>query len=178
MNEGLAAIIAAVFGLVGAVVGGGAAVWGARIGSHKTAEALLEQTRIQALAEHGRWHQQTRLDAYEAFIVAITDASNALLAWQRAIAGGDASEMPADVVDGMFAMSRASTRVDVAGPASIARLAESISEEIMAGMNMCGTNRSQWSQEIDTQFDQVLERASTSTDMFSQSAREILETST
>ncbi|MFE3220243.1 hypothetical protein [Streptomyces antimycoticus] len=57
MDQGIAAVIAAGFGLIGAAVGGGAAIWGARVGAR-------ESTAAQARHEHTHWLRQERLEIF------------------------------------------------------------------------------------------------------------------
>ncbi|MGW3569072.1 hypothetical protein ACWDSL_35320 [Streptomyces sp. NPDC000941] len=57
MDQGIAAVIAAGFGLIGAAIGGGAAIWGAKVGAENAAAA-------QARHEHMHWLRQHRLDLF------------------------------------------------------------------------------------------------------------------
>ncbi|MEU6340665.1 hypothetical protein ABZ883_06910 [Streptomyces sp. NPDC046977] len=89
MDQGMAALIAGVAGMVGAlggaVAGGIAAVRGARIGAERTAEATRQQVQDQAAAEHGHWLREQRRDAYASFIAAtqaVTDAAKAVTAME------------------------------------------------------------------------------------------------
>lgn len=90
MDQGIAALVAGVTGMVGAlggaVAGGVAAVRGARIGAERTAEATRQQVQDQAAAEHGHWLREQRRDAYASFITAtqaVTDASKAVTTMQH-----------------------------------------------------------------------------------------------
>ncbi|MEU6301690.1 hypothetical protein [Streptomyces chartreusis] len=64
MDQGLAAVVAGVVGMVGAlggsIAGGIGAVRGARIGAERTASALLQQTQDQADIEHRHWAREQR----------------------------------------------------------------------------------------------------------------------
>ncbi|TLQ43423.1 hypothetical protein [Streptomyces marianii] len=64
----MAAFIAGMAGMVGALggalVGGVAAVRGARIGAEKAAEAVRQQVQDQASVDHDHWLRQQRLEAY------------------------------------------------------------------------------------------------------------------
>lgn len=68
MDQGLAAVVAAGVGLVGAVggavAGGWAAIRGARDAAERTAAATLEQARRQAESERAQWLRQERLQIY------------------------------------------------------------------------------------------------------------------
>ncbi|WP_406101037.1 hypothetical protein [Streptomyces canus] len=68
MDQGLAAIIAAGFGLVGAAAGGAAAVWGAKVGAEKTAAASRQQAAAQAAFERDHWLRQQRLELFGRFL--------------------------------------------------------------------------------------------------------------
>ncbi|MFI2260293.1 hypothetical protein OHU45_17755 [Streptomyces tubercidicus] len=70
MDEGVAAVIAGGFGLVGAMVGGAAAAWGSKIGAEKTAAATRRQVEDQAHASHKQWLRQQRLEAVTSFMTA------------------------------------------------------------------------------------------------------------
>jgi hypothetical protein len=60
MDQGIAAVVAGVAGLVGAGIGGLATAYGARIGAQKTIEAAQTQVQHQATAEHGHWVREQR----------------------------------------------------------------------------------------------------------------------
>nr|WP_167532254.1 hypothetical protein [Streptomyces collinus] len=90
MDQGVAAFVAGIAGMVGAlggaVAGGVAAVRGARIGAEKTAEATRQAVHDQAAAEHGHWLREQRRDAFASFITAaqvVTDASKAVTSMQH-----------------------------------------------------------------------------------------------
>ncbi|MDC0773299.1 hypothetical protein [Streptomyces sp. HD] len=70
MDEGWAAITAGAVSLLGASVGGLAAIIGARIGAEKNATSVLDQTIQQAHAERRQWIRDQRALAYEQFLTA------------------------------------------------------------------------------------------------------------
>ncbi|MEV5346891.1 hypothetical protein [Streptomyces achromogenes] len=90
MDQGVAAFVAGIAGMVGAlggaVAGGVAAVRGARIGAERTAEATRQAVQDQAAVEHGHWLREQRRDAYASFITAaqaVTDAAKAVTTMQH-----------------------------------------------------------------------------------------------
>ncbi|WP_143589876.1 hypothetical protein [Streptomyces africanus] len=88
MDQGLAAIIAAGFGLVGAAAGGAAAVWGAKVGAEKTAAASRQQAAAQAAFERDHWLRQQRLELFGRLLAKIRE-------WEGfALRAEDAFESP------------------------------------------------------------------------------------
>ncbi|MEV8334302.1 hypothetical protein [Streptomyces niveus] len=84
MDEGTAALIAAIAGMVGALggaaVGGIAAVRGARLGAEKSAEATRQQVKDQAVVEHLHWLRQERREACVELLTSSEELVSAL--WQ------------------------------------------------------------------------------------------------
>ncbi|MFE0252254.1 hypothetical protein [Streptomyces sp. NPDC059010] len=70
MDEGWAALAAGVVSLLGASVGGLAAIIGTRIGAEKHATSVLDQATRQAHTERGQWIRDQRALAYEQFLTA------------------------------------------------------------------------------------------------------------
>lgn len=70
MDERWAAIAAGAVSLLGASVGGMAAIIGARIGAEKSAASVLEQVSRQAHTERTQWIRDQRAAAYEQFLSA------------------------------------------------------------------------------------------------------------
>lgn len=77
MDQGLAAALAGVAGLIGAGIGGIATAYGARVGADKTIEAVQTQVHGQSTAEHAHWVREQRrqlcsdiTDAYASFMEA------------------------------------------------------------------------------------------------------------
>ncbi|MET9377806.1 hypothetical protein ABZX98_27375 [Streptomyces sp. NPDC002992] len=60
MDQGLAAALAGIAGVVGAGIGGLATAYGARVGAQKTIEAVHVQVAHQASAEHEQWTREHR----------------------------------------------------------------------------------------------------------------------
>ncbi|MFJ8662265.1 hypothetical protein [Streptomyces sp. NPDC093795] len=63
MDQGLAAALAGIAGVVGAGIGGLATAYGARVGAQKTIEAVHVQVAHQASAEHEQWTREHRRQA-------------------------------------------------------------------------------------------------------------------
>ncbi|MFG2954835.1 hypothetical protein ACGF5O_14015 [Streptomyces sp. NPDC048291] len=110
MDQGIAALIAAGFGLVGAAVGGAAAVWGARIGAERSAQAVKQQVQDQAAVEHAHWIRQQRLEAYEGF-----EDTYAQLARLVGRVGRDIPEAP----DLLRILARCCARIEILGPLEV-----------------------------------------------------------
>lgn len=108
MDQGIAALIAAGFGLVGAGVGGLAAVWGAKVGAERSAQATRQQVQDQAVAEHDHWLRQQRLEAYQNF----QDTYGELA---RLVALGEGEDLSA-ASESTRVLSRWSSRIDILGP--------------------------------------------------------------
>lgn len=73
MDQGVAAVIAGIAGVIGTGVGGLATAYGARIGAQKSMEAVQVQVREQSEAEHSHWVREQRRQA----CVELTDALGA-----------------------------------------------------------------------------------------------------
>ena len=75
MDQGAAALIAGMAGMIGALggalAGGVAAVRGARVGAETTAAAALQQIQDQAVTEHQQWLRGQRQQAYSALIAEV-----------------------------------------------------------------------------------------------------------
>ncbi|MCT9011627.1 hypothetical protein [Streptomyces rhizosphaerihabitans] len=123
MDEGIAALIAAGFGLVGAGVGGIAAAWGAKVGAERSAQATRQQVQDQAAAEHDLWLRQQRLDAYQNF----QDTYGELA---RLISLGESEDLSA-ASDSARVMARWSARIDILGPPDVAELADRVVSALM-----------------------------------------------
>ncbi|MGW7459898.1 hypothetical protein [Streptomyces sp. NPDC054797] len=70
MDQGLAAALAGIAGVVGAGIGGLATAYGARVGAQKTIEAVHTQAAHQASAEHEQWTREHRRQACDAAVAA------------------------------------------------------------------------------------------------------------
>ncbi|MFJ8152240.1 hypothetical protein [Streptomyces sp. NPDC094468] len=110
MDQGVAALIAAGFGVLGTAVGGAAAVWGAKIGAERSAQAVKQQVRDQTAAEHAHWLRQQRLEAYERF-----EDNYSQLARLAVRIDGDVS--PA--ADLLRDLAHCSSRIEILGPLEV-----------------------------------------------------------
>ncbi|MFF1708190.1 hypothetical protein [Streptomyces sp. NPDC058252] len=106
--------IAAVFGLVGAVVGASAAIWGANRAAQMSANLLVVQLR----AEDQRWQRDQRQAAYQAMLNAdrrLTDAC--------AVAVRNRGDEPPGIFDQIAAASEeareAARLLEIPGPQSV-----------------------------------------------------------
>ncbi|MGW8765792.1 hypothetical protein ACWGN5_25145 [Streptomyces sp. NPDC055815] len=70
MDQGLAAALAGIAGVVGAGIGGLATAYGARVGAQKTIEAVHTQVAHQASAEHEHWTREQRRQACDETVAA------------------------------------------------------------------------------------------------------------
>jgi hypothetical protein len=111
--------LAGSFGLLGAVIGGAAAVWGAR-----------QQVRGQAAAEHHHWSRQMRREAYEGFVTGATEVINSFMAFRRALSDGGHEAARDDVKHKLHALLYLGTRVTLAGPEDMNALAHQLSSAL------------------------------------------------
>nr|BFD83064.1 hypothetical protein StreXyl84_24650 [Streptomyces sp. Xyl84] len=118
MDQGIAALIAAGVGLLGAVVGGAAAVWGAKIGAERSARAVRQQVQDQAAAEHAHWLRQQRSEAYEQF----EDAYNEVA---RRVELGEEEDVT-QAVELIRTLYRWQARIEILGPPAVAESAEGV----------------------------------------------------
>ncbi|MDF3141688.1 MULTISPECIES: hypothetical protein [unclassified Streptomyces] len=118
MDQEIAALIAAGFGLLGAVVGGAAAVWGAKIGAERSAHAVKQQVQDQAAAEHAHWLRQQRSEAYEQFEDAYNEVS-------RLVELGEEQDV-SQAVELIRTLYRWQARIEILGPPAVAESAEGV----------------------------------------------------
>ncbi|MDO0935215.1 hypothetical protein QQY66_27405 [Streptomyces sp. DG2A-72] len=109
MDQGLAAFLAGMAALLGALIGGGFTAWGARIGGEKTVEAARQQVKDQAHVESKRWLLQARHDAYRVILGATESYMNALIM--------PTPEAEAEVAKQLF--HSAKLRVELVGPDTV-----------------------------------------------------------
>lgn len=72
MDQGIAAALAGVAGLIGAGIGGLATAYGARVGAQKTLESVQVQVQQQAVVEHSHWLRDQRRQVCSDITVAWT----------------------------------------------------------------------------------------------------------
>jgi hypothetical protein len=121
VDQGIAAVLAGVAGLVGAGVGGLATAYGARIGAQKTIEATRLQVERQAEAEHLHWIRDHRRGAYGDILAAtgsfLAAAINNLVRLQADRSLSDEERQL--VRDLHSALAEATARADLWGPGSV-----------------------------------------------------------
>ncbi|WP_326780804.1 hypothetical protein OG481_13800 [Streptomyces longwoodensis] len=130
MKELVLALVAAVFGLAGTVVGARAAKKGALI----SAEATLQQVRDQADVDQAHWLRQQRLQAYEGF----------LAAWDECLRIIDSVGLPGrsdspginPLKEATGRMAERARRIDILGPAEVARAAEELAVSIRRDVDL------------------------------------------
>ncbi|MFF3581672.1 hypothetical protein [Streptomyces mirabilis] len=90
MDQGIAAALAGVAGLVGAGIGGLATAYGARVGAQKALESVQMQVQQQAAAEHSHWLRDHRRQACSDITVAWTQMVTPVAACLSPIREGEA----------------------------------------------------------------------------------------
>ncbi|MGW0467037.1 hypothetical protein ACWDX6_17430 [Streptomyces sp. NPDC003027] len=164
MDQGLAAFVAGGFGLIGAAIGGAAAVWGAR-----------QQVRAQAVIEHQHWSRQMQREAYEGFV---TGAYEVIDSFRRLVAafGTEGREALSDQLKRqLHDLLTLSAQVGLAGPDWVHELAHEASVKVTeAGERLL---------EVDTpselraasDLNPLMAEAARATDEFANGARLILQ---
>ena len=163
MDQGLAALIAGGFGLVGAGIGGTAAVWGAK-----------QQVRDQAAIEHSHWNRQMRREAYEAYLTEIYEVIDSLTEMVRAISAGDTVQARDQLERRLNRLIASGSRVALAGPGHVNRLAYRASRalhEVGSRLEAVQTR----SELAATDYEPLLEAAGQAAEQFSNGARLILQ---
>ncbi|MFI6278422.1 hypothetical protein [Streptomyces sp. NPDC050988] len=128
MKELVVALVAAVFGLAGTVVGAALSARAAKKGALLSAQAALLQVRDQATVDQAHWLRQQRLQAYEGF----------LAAWDECLRLIDSVGLPGDsgssgvnpLKEAAGRMTERARRIDILGPAEVARAAEELADSI------------------------------------------------
>ncbi|MFE9257916.1 hypothetical protein [Streptomyces sp. NPDC006879] len=134
MKELVIALGAAVFGLVGTVVGAVLASRSAKAGADKNAETVQRQVQDQAAAEQAHWLRQQRLSAYEGF----------LEAWDECLRITRASHHPSSSeADDLEPLREASARVEerarriaLLGPQEVTQAAESLARTMRQNVDV------------------------------------------
>ncbi|MFG2889297.1 hypothetical protein [Streptomyces sp. NPDC048248] len=137
MDAGIAAVIAGVAGMVGALggaaTGGLAAVRGARIGAEKTSAALLKQTQDQAEIEHRHWAREHRRQACSQLMEQYAGMLGALALAQKALWNGEL--LPAEehqAIDALkVAMAPVSRQLDLWGPPELRDAVDELMDKVM-----------------------------------------------
>ncbi|MFF5144140.1 hypothetical protein ACFY6U_31170 [Streptomyces sp. NPDC013157] len=128
MKELVVALVAAVFGLAGTVVGAVVSARAAKKGALLSAQATLQQVHDQASVDQAHWLRQQRLQAYEGF----------LAAWDECLRIIDSAGLPGDsgssganpLKEAAGRMAERARRIDILGPAEVARAAEELANSI------------------------------------------------
>jgi hypothetical protein len=152
MDAGVAAVIAGVAGMVGAlggaVAGGIAAVRGARIGAEKTSAALLKQTQDQAEIEHRHWAREHRRSACSQLMEHYSELTAALALSVGALGRG---ELPTDehhqTVDALsVSMAPVSRQLDLWGPPELRSAVGELMATVMAAVYLM----KEWAEAVET----------------------------
>ncbi|MGI5427933.1 hypothetical protein [Streptomyces sp. CA-179760] len=135
MDQGVAALIAGLAGMAGAlggaVAGAVGAVRGAKVGAEKTAEATRQQVKDQALAEHGHWLREQRQAAYSAFIAANQAVERAADTAIRKTPGPHWRSELASLGQAIDELNNVSSQVAVLGPASMIELSGRVFHKLL-----------------------------------------------
>jgi hypothetical protein len=128
MKELVVALVAAVFGLAGTVVGAALSARAAKKGAALSAQATLQQVRDQATVDQAHWLREQRLQAYEGF----------LAAWDECLRLIDSVGLPGDsgssgtnpLKEAASRMTERARRIEILGPAKVAGAAEELGDSI------------------------------------------------
>ncbi|MFJ5529337.1 hypothetical protein [Streptomyces sp. NPDC093261] len=134
MDQGLAAVLGAFVGVVGATT---TAVL--------TGRHTRRQSRDQARTDHARWRREVRRDAYAATLVPITEAREVARRASRALVRGDAEtdvERLLGRLDELIHAIRAScARLSLEGPKEVAAAADAV----LGALHVVDNNLATWS---------------------------------
>ena len=128
MKELVVALVAAVLGLAGTVVGAALSARAAKKGALLSAQAALQQVRDQATVDQAHWLRQQRLQAYEGFL-AVWDECLRLID-SVGLPGDDGSSGGNPLKEAAGRMAERARRIDILGPAEVARAAEDLADSI------------------------------------------------
>lgn len=180
MDQGMAALIAGLTGMAGAlggaVAGAIGAVRGAKVGAERTAEATRQQVQDQAVAEHSHWLRQQRQTAYSAFIAANQAAERAAEAAMNGTYDPQAR-------DSLEALDRArndlndiSSQVFVLGPDTMITASRRVFQNLLLLMLQLGeaANAVDITQEHQDRIDEAWDAFAESGQLFQQGARDVL----
>ncbi|MFB6837085.1 hypothetical protein [Streptomyces sp. NPDC056361] len=129
MDQGLAAALAGIAGVVGAGIGGLATAYGARVGAQKTIEAVHTQVTHQASAEHEHWTREQRRQACDETVSAwMTFVTLAVPCQGRISRDQDLSEEQFNTLHEAFiALTIATAKLQLWGPDNLVSSANSMS---------------------------------------------------
>ncbi|MEU7133963.1 hypothetical protein [Streptomyces sp. NPDC046261] len=126
MDELVIALVAAVFGLAGTVLGAVVAARAAKAGADKNAETVRRQVEDQAGAEHAHWLRQQRLNAYEGFLEAWDECLRLTRASADLQDDGQSNAGPLREAAGR--MAERARRIALLGPPAVTQAAEDLAE--------------------------------------------------
>ncbi|MFF9788369.1 hypothetical protein [Streptomyces nigrescens] len=126
MDELVIALVAAVFGLAGTVLGAVVAARATKAGAEKNAETVRRQVEDQATAEHSHWLRQQRLNTYEGFLEAWDECLRLTQASSDACNGDLANvDLLREAAGRMAGRAR---RIALLGPPEVTQAAEDLAE--------------------------------------------------
>lgn len=128
MKELVVALGAAVFGLVGTVFGAALTARAAKKGAVLNTQATLQQVRDQAAVDQAHWLREQRLQAYEGFLAAWDECLR--LIDSAGLPGDDGASGPNPLKEAAGRMTERARRIDILGPAEVARAAEELADSI------------------------------------------------
>jgi hypothetical protein len=185
MDQGVAAALVGVAGLVGAAIGGLATAYGARIGAQKCIEAVGLQVQQQSAAEHAHWVREQRrqaatafIDGFVAFAAAYARCSTSICAHAE-LTDDQARELSQTGND----LTIARGHLELWGPESVVRAADVLNATVDVARNWINewdeVYQSGDSEEINTHASRATELANTLGQVrkgFVRAAREALST--
>ncbi|MFI0787322.1 hypothetical protein ACH4Q6_17205 [Streptomyces lydicus] len=129
MDEGKAALYAAIIGFAAAIIGAAAGGWAswkaARHGADAAVRAVVEQVHGQARNEETQWIRQERRQLYSKVVTTRTDFEAALQTWEDTPGPLD-SPLYTDAVNAWRRLVEACREVEVFGPDDVAQAASAI----------------------------------------------------
>lgn len=161
MDAEIVALVTAGVGLVGAlggaVIGGAAAMCGARIGAETTARATEKQVREQALNEHEHWLREQRLQAYRALLVAFDEFAVATTQMSRMLnwPSTDADPIPVDIGAPANAVTSANVLIQMLGPEGVRAPAAELWERVYEAFHCLSRWRRAFIREDDDSAEQA-----------------------
>jgi hypothetical protein len=175
MDEGVAALIAGLAGMAGAlggaVAGGMAAVRGAKIGAENAADVARQQTKDQATVEHQHWIREQRQQAYVAFMAAALKCELECHNIREALSNSRNSIETEPLESALTEVTETAPRILLLGPDRMIELAHSATQAAIDALELVESHEG-------TDHDRVseaLERISEANVDFYDSARRIMQ---
>lgn len=124
MDEGRAALYAAIIGfaaaIIGAAVGGWASWKAARHGADAAVQAAVEQVNGQAASEHAHWIRQERLHLFRSILQTCTDFMTAVQEFEtRVRSGANADELHQLLEQRLRDAELSTSSLHLLGPSSV-----------------------------------------------------------